>query len=106
MAQVKPELNREYIDVSSDDFSPAVQALLEEERAIYQLLKEAKAKTVAAVKAEVPMPIGREVASMAYTRWGQLQMIVQDKAAPKSEGKRNATLADFLAKQANSGLRS
>jgi hypothetical protein len=106
MAKDKPDLNREYVDVTAEDFSEAVQALLDEERAIYQLLKEAKAKTVAAAKAEVPMPLGREIASMAYTRWGQLQMIVQDKAAPKATQARNQTLAQFLAQQAASGLRT
>lgn len=103
MAKDKPELNREYIDVSGEDFSGRVQALLNEERAIYQLLKEAKAKTVEAVRVEVPVAVGREIASMAYTRWGQLQMIVQDKATPKASTTRNQTLAQFLAQQAQSG---
>lgn len=97
---------RQWIDVSADDFSPTVQAMLQEERAIYDMLKAQKAKTVAAVRAEVPTPAGREIVSMAYTRWGQLQIVVDDRATPKAPSTVRASLADFIAAQAQSGLRS
>lgn len=104
MAYVK-STTRQWLDVGADDFSAEVQALLEHEREIYNLLKAAKAETLAAIRQEVPLPQGKEIVSMAYTRWGQLQIVVDDKAAPKAPSAVRASLADFIAAQAASGLR-
>lgn len=97
MAMDKGE--REYVDVQATDFSEGVQKLLQAERECYNLLKAAKAETLALIKSEVPMPLGKEIASMAYTRWGQLQLVVAPKVTAKVATKR-PSLAAFLAEQA------
>lgn len=98
------ETNNEYLDAKAEDFSATVQAALGEERAAYEVLQAAKAKVLQAVVAEMPMPAGREVKRTAYTRWGQWQVVVGDKVAPKaaSNGTRQS-LADYLAQQAEAG---
>lgn len=90
------KVEREYVDVSATDFSAKVQALLTAEREVYQMLKAAKAETLALIRSEVPMPQGKEIASMAYTRWGQLQLVITPEAQAKVATKR-PSLQDFLA---------
>lgn len=104
--QVRPERNAEYVNVSAEEFSEAVQTLLSEEREIYQLLKAQKAKVLTAVRAEMPVHEGREITAMGYTRWGQLQMTVQDKVVEAAAPKRNKTLAEYLAERAAAGVAS
>jgi hypothetical protein len=94
-AQVRLERNAEWINVAADDFSPAVQDMLNEER-----------KILAAVKQETPVEKGREITGLGYTRWGQLQMTVQDTVAAKPQAGRNKTLAEYLAERAASGQSS
>lgn len=106
MATAKVDTNNEYLNTSPEDFSEIVQAALKEERAIYDMLKEAKAKVLAAVKAELPMPNGREVKRTAYTAWGQWQVIVGDTIAPKSAPGQRRSLADFIAEQQAAGRRA
>lgn len=101
MAMDKAE--REYVDVSATDFSEQVQLLLLAEREAYNILKAAKAATLAVIKVEVPMPQGKEIASMAYTRWGQLQLVVQPLAQDKVGASKRPSLAQFIAAQNGSG---
>ena len=103
MAKAKQETNNEYLDAAPDQFSDAVQAALADERQIYDLLKAQKAKVLGLIRAEMPMPEGREVKFTAYTRWGQWQIVVGDKVAPKAQASGRASLADWLAQQASAG---
>ncbi|MBZ5616214.1 MAG: hypothetical protein LAO23_19575 [Acidobacteriia bacterium] len=106
MARTKVETNNEYLDASAADFSEAVQELLRQERAAYDVLKACKDKVLIAVRAEMPMPQGREVKRTAYTAWGQWQVIVGDVVAPKVQSTGRQSLADYLAGQAASGRRT
>ena len=90
---------REYVDVNATDFSPEVQAMLKEERSIYNMMKAHKAAILAKVQQEVAMPQGKEISSMAYTRWGQLQLVIAPKAEAKVATKR-PSLAAYLAQAA------
>lgn len=90
------KVERHYVDVSATDFSEQVQLLLMAEREAYNILKAAKAATLAVIRAEVPTLPGEEIASMAYTRWGQLQLVMSPKAQAKVATKR-PSLAAYLA---------
>lgn len=103
MATQREERNAEWINVAADDFSVAIQDMLNEERRIYDLLKAQKAKILAAVRQETPVAKGREITGLGYTRWGQLQMTVMDKAKAKTG---NKTLAEYLAERAAAGQAS
>lgn len=104
MAKAKVETNNEYLDASADQFSDTVQTLLKEEREIYDMLKAQKAKVLVAVKAELPMPAGREVKRAAYTAWGQWQIIIGDVVQAKATGgTARQSLAEYIATQASAG---
>lgn len=102
MAKAKVETNNMYLDADPTEYSATVQALLADERAAYEVLKECKAKVLAAVRAETSVEGWREVKGTCYTRWGQWQVIIGDKVAPKATSQRK-TLADYMAAQAASG---
>lgn len=95
-----------YANISPTDYSERVQALHREEREIYEMLKAHKAKLLAAVREETPpefVGLGREIKNTTYTRWGQWQLVIGDKAVVKSGNGSRPTLADFLAQQQASG---
>jgi hypothetical protein len=95
--------DNEYVNISVEDFSETVQALAAIDREMYKAHKAHKAKLLAAIQAEVPMPLGKEIKYTAYTRWGQWQMVVGDKAVTKSPSSNRPSLADFLAQQQAAG---
>lgn len=98
--------DNQYVNISAEDFSEAVQEMVKIERQMYEAMKAHKAKLVAAIREEVPtLPLGREIKSTTYTRWGQWQLVIGDKAVVKAAGNRQ-TLAEFLAQQQASGYRS
>lgn len=99
----KIETNNEYLDAQPGDFSEAIQSALAEERTIYDMLKAQKAKVLALVQAEMPVADGREVKHTAYTRWGQWQIVIGDKAQPKAQAGARQTLAQYLAAQGSNG---
>ena len=106
MAKAKVDTNNEYLNATPEMFSITVQALLKEEREIYDLLKAQKAKVLAAVKAELPnMPQGREVKRTAYTAWGQWQIIIGDVVTPAKGSSARQSLADYIAAQQAEGRR-
>lgn len=114
MAKAEDTRNTEYLDASPEDFSEKVQALLKEEREIYEMLKAQKARVLEAVRAELPamleamgktMPTGREVSGTAFTRWGQWQIVMKDKAQAKTAPPRKSLTA-FMADMAANGRRS
>jgi hypothetical protein len=98
----KVDTNNEYLDAAPEMFSAAIQAMVEEERQIYELLKAQKAKLLAAIQAEMPVAAGREVKRTAYTAWGQWQIVVGDKIAPKANSAKRS-LAEYLASQGANG---
>ena len=103
MAKAKIDTNNEYLDARAEDFSERVQEALKQERAAYDMLKQAKAVVLAAVIAEMPMPEDREVKRTAYTAWGQWQIVVGDKVVAKAKEGARKTLAEYMAEQAQSG---
>ena len=105
MAKAKIETNNQYLDAAPDMFSGVVQALLKDEREIYDMLKAKKAEVLAAVKAELPMPAGREVKRTAYTAWGQWQIIIGDVVAKTAPSGARKSLADYIADQQAAGAR-
>ena len=107
MAKAAVDTNNEYLNATPEMFSITVQALLKEEREIYDLLKAQKAKVLAAVKAELPnMPQGREVKRTAYTAWGQWQIIIGDVVNTPAKGSSaRQSLDDFIAAQQVEGRR-
>ena len=105
MAKAKVDTNNEYLDANASDFSDNVQALLADERKAYDELKARKALVLAAVIAELPVVAGREVKRTAYTAWGQWQIIIGDKVAPKVVAGPRKTLAQYQAEQDAAGAR-
>ena len=106
MAKAKVDTNNEYLDAKPEDFSATVQALLADERKAYDELKARKALVLAAVIAEMPVAAGREVKRTAYTAWGQWQIIVGDKVAPKAASNtQRMSLAEYRAAQEAQGIR-
>jgi hypothetical protein len=76
--------NPEYLNASGEDFSAAVHRLLLEERRIYQALTTVKAEILEAVRAEIVCEPGRQPVKTQYTRWGQWQIVIDDKPVPKA----------------------
>jgi hypothetical protein len=105
-AMARPESNVEYLNASADDFSAKVVELLKTEREIYDMLKQAKAEVLAQVRAEMSCEAGREVKGTTYTRWGQWQIVIGDKATPKAQPTQRKSLADYRREQEASGDRS
>jgi hypothetical protein len=96
--------DNEYVNISPEDFSETVQELVAVERQMYQAMKAHKAKVLAAVQAEVAgLPMTREIKSTTYTRWGQWQLVIGDRAIAKPQANGRQSLAEFLATQAQSG---
>lgn len=100
------ESKRVYLDVNAEDFSTTVQELIKAQRDTYMADKAARKALVEAMRREVPVQAGQEIAGVHYTRWGQMQMSIGDKVAPKSAAKARPTLADWLAQQAALGQSS
>ena len=63
------------------------------------MLKQRKADVLAAIKAEMLVPAGREVKRTAYTAWGQWQIVVGDVVAPKATATKRLTLAQWQEQQ-------
>jgi hypothetical protein len=98
--------DNEYVNISPEDFSVEVQALVETERKMYQAMKAHKLLVLAAVREEVAgLPLTREIKQTTYTRWGQWQLVIGDRVAPKATSNGRQSLAEFLANQQASGYR-
>lgn len=96
--------DNEYVNISPEDFSETVQELVAIERQMYQAMKAHKAKVLAAVREEVQgLPLTREIKQTTYTRWGQWQLVIGDRVAPKATSNGRQSLAEFLASQQASG---
>lgn len=99
MAKTTKTDTREYVNCAPGDFPQHIQDLITAERKVYDKLKEARKATAAAINAVISLPAGRHVAATAFTRWGQMQLIVDDvpSAKPKAEKSGRMSLSDYLA---------
>lgn len=95
----KEKVERTYLDVDAQGFNAETQELIASQRQTYLADKAAKAAVVAAIAAVTPVKDGEAITGYAYTRWGQMQLIISPKAAPKATAKPRRTLADYLAEQ-------
>ena len=97
--------DRSWIDVQATDFSDKVQALLRQERKMYDELKAHKALILSAIKAEVDLQT-KTIVGVGYTRWGQLQLTVADSIVDAPKPNARPTLAQFMAMQRATGHRA
>ena len=98
--------DREYFDINAQDFSAEFQALVAENRALYEKQKAVAKQMAQMLSAEIDnaaLPIGHTVVGVAWTRWGQMQAITATPTIKASNSKPRKTLTAYLAAQAESG---
>ncbi len=95
----KAETKRDFVDCNASQFSSEVQDLLVQDRAIYEEQKANRKVIVAKLNAELDLPDGKVVTGIAFTRWGQMQLVIGDKVQPKPAAKPRMSLADYLDRQ-------
>ena len=90
--------NIKYLDAEATTFSKATQALLKEERKLYDELKSFKLKVTESMAKDMAKTLKAHEALLAhsYTRWGQLQVHIGE--ATKANGKvsKRMTLSEYL----------
>lgn len=103
MAFTKSE-TKQFLDCSAEDFSPEIQALLQEDRELYDMQKALRKKIVQKMNEQNRLSNGKVIVGMGFTRWGQLQVHIDNSAQPKvSKSSNRPSLADFLNEQDSSG---
>lgn len=98
------ESTKKYLDCNATDFSGEVQAMLKRDRELYDQQKALRKQIASAINGEFPLPEGEIVTSIAFTRWGQLQVVVDKAGQVKSKAKPRLTLADYQAQREAQGL--
>lgn len=87
-----------YLDANPSDMSGEVQAMLQQDRALYDQQKALRKAIAAKLNSEMQFPPGEHCTGIAFTRWGQLQIVIAPiDAKAKSKAKPRATLSDYLA---------
>lgn len=97
------ETTKKYLDVNAADFSDAFQALIAENRSLYEMQRELNKRIVAQLNSEVTLVPGRTIVGIAWTRWGQLQAVEADKPVAKQAAAKRGNLADYRAQQQAEG---
>ena len=104
----KTESKAEYFDIEARDFGADFEALCAENRELYEMQK-AIAKRMVAMLAErinpEALPQGHSVTGVAWTRWGQMQVVTRE-AAKASGAKPRKTLQAWKADQEANGDRT
>ncbi len=95
----KAEVKRDYVDCNPEQFSPLVQTKLERDRELYQQQKLLRKDIVEILNQDLDLPDGKVVTGIAFTRWGQMQLVIGDKVQPKPAAKPRMSLADYLDRQ-------
>lgn len=104
MTKRETSTTKVWVDASVADMPAHIQALLTEEREIYDMLKAQKAKVVAALRECMAVKGGKVIVGTTYTRWGQWQIVLDDAPSAKpAKASGRATLADFLEAQQAGG---
>ena len=98
---------KRYLDASAQDFSVETQALLKEEREIYDMLRAQKVKVVASMNKDATwLDENEAIVGHSYTKWGQLQTHIDEKPKAKVAVSKRQTLADYKAQQIANGYAS
>ena len=87
--------DKQYMDVNVSDFSAELSALVQENRAIYEMQREVVRKIVAQLNSEVTLADGREIVGVTWTRWGQMQAIEADKPKAKVQARVRQSLSAY-----------
>lgn len=86
---------KQYLDVNVADFSEMLTKLVNENRAIYEMQRDATKKIVAQLNSEVTLADGQVIVGVTWTRWGQMQAIVADKPQPKAQARQRQSLTAY-----------
>ena len=86
---------KQYLDVNAADFSAELNALVAENRAVYEMQREVTRKIVAQLNAECTLNDGRVIVGITWTRWGQMQAIEADKPVAKVAAKARQSLSAY-----------
>lgn len=97
MANVKQTVT--FIDHDQETLSAEVQAMLKQDRALYDQQKQLRKAIAAAINEEVMVAEGETVSGIAFTRWGQFQLVIKPTEKPASTAKPRKTLAQYQAER-------
>ena len=101
--------DREYFDINAQDFSAEFQALVAENRALYEKQKAVAKQMAEMLNNEIDrttLPQFHTVVGVAWTRWGQMQAITATPTVKASNSKPRKSLSAYRAEQEASGDRA
>jgi len=91
-----------YIDVDPSVLPQEVQAMLAEDRRLYDAQKALRAKITAAINEQITLKDGYTVVGIGFTRWGQFQFHADRVETKQAKVSNRPSLADFIdVQQAN-----